>query len=113
MKKMNKIKKPWGWEVILCNNSLYCGKILHINRGYMSSLHKHFVKDETYYVTKGKLLVKRESKEDIVKVGEAIRIKPGVIHRFIGVEESEFIEISTEFSDKDAERYEMGGKISN
>ena len=50
-------EKGWGYELWIVNNNLYCGKILHFNKGKKCSWHYHKVKQETFYVQKGKLKI--------------------------------------------------------
>jgi quercetin dioxygenase-like cupin family protein len=48
--------------------------------------------------------------EKIIKQGDAVRINPGVKHRFSGLEDSTIIEISTHHEDSDSYREE--GQLS-
>jgi hypothetical protein len=50
---INYVKKLWGVERVLINNSLYCSKNLHLTQRFESSLHYHICKDETLYVMAG------------------------------------------------------------
>ena len=50
-------EKGWGYELWIVNNNLYCGKILHFNKGKKCSWHYHKIKQETFYVQKGKLKI--------------------------------------------------------
>ena len=43
------VEKVWGKEQIICNNDFYCGKILHLKKGFQCSLHRHVLKDETLF----------------------------------------------------------------
>jgi D-lyxose ketol-isomerase len=44
------VLKNWGYEKIIVNNNLYCGKILHFFKGKTGSAHFHLKKDETFFV---------------------------------------------------------------
>lgn len=101
-------KKVWGSEIWIANNDLYCGKILKFNKGHQSSLHFHKLKDETFYLLKGKLNFQVKKKIFPLKVGESIRIKPGTIHRFFAISNVEIIEVSTKHYESDSHRLEMG-----
>ena len=101
---MDKIIKPWGHEIHWANTEKYIGKILHISRGRRLSRQYHTVKDETVYVTKGLLIAeigldknKKPEKIEYLKVGESLRIEPGMIHRFSAPIDGfvELIEVST------------------
>ena len=52
------VPKGWGREVWIANNDLYCGKILEIKKGKRCSLHFHQIKNETFYLRSGRLLVR-------------------------------------------------------
>ena len=45
---MEIIKKGWGYEKIIVNNSEYCGKILYFNKHKKCSYHTHILKLETF-----------------------------------------------------------------
>lgn len=44
------VPKTWGYELHIVNNNMYCGKILHIDKGKKLSLHWHEVKTETFFI---------------------------------------------------------------
>ena len=54
---MNKINKPWGYEVIIEHNEKYVMKKLKMNKGHKCSIQYHEKKKETVYVLSGKLKV--------------------------------------------------------
>ena len=97
-------KKVWGEELWIANNSLYCGKILRINKGYRCSYHSHPIKDETFYILKGEVLMRFEGNEFTMKSGDSLRVFPGQYHSFTGLTDSEILEISTHHSDDDVVR---------
>jgi mannose-6-phosphate isomerase-like protein (cupin superfamily) len=108
---MKTIKKVWGEEKWIINNELYCYKKLYLYEGYRCSLHYHKIKDETFVIEKG--LVEMEC-GDICKkmsVGEQIRIKPNIYHRFTGITNSVIIEISTTHREEDSYRQTKSKKI--
>ena len=51
------VPKGWGFEKWIVNTELYCGKLLHFNMGKRCSWHYHKIKDETFYVQSGELLL--------------------------------------------------------
>ena len=114
-----RIVKPWGEEIIIVNDPVanYCGKLLRINKGFQTSIHKHNIKDETLYINKGRLymmlnMYSENSKCSEMIAGDAARIVPDVFHRMIALEDVEIVEFSTYHNDKDTERREIGGQIS-
>lgn len=109
------VSKSWGSEEWFENNDLYCGKILTVVKGKYSSkgaFHYHKIKDETFYIIEGTLLlhiVDTEQKATIIKrleKGDSYRVKPGVLHKFTSLTEDgcKFIEVSTTHSDEDSYR---------
>ena len=98
------VEKVWGYEDWLANNNLYCGKILHINAQHCCSYHYHKLKDETFYILEGHIIMELNGNRfDMVK-GDVIRVRPGDKHRFFGIESSDIIEISTQHFDSDSYR---------
>ncbi len=57
-KPVNVVKKGWGGEVWIANNELYCGKLLRLDKGKKCSLHYHKLKTESFYLHKGRLLMR-------------------------------------------------------
>lgn len=114
-------KKSWGWELWFANvkdSADYCGKLLRVEFNKWSSkgrYHYHKIKDETFFVLKGQLLLMYmdESYDDlgipktiILNPEDSFRIKPGVKHKFSTPSDTgcEFIETSTFHSDADSYR---------
>jgi len=90
-----RVEKPWGCEVIFAENELYTGKLLCINEGCRTSLQYHEEKDETFYISSGKVVVEIDDKKVTPSGNEAVRIKPNVIHRITAIESSVVFEVST------------------
>ena len=94
------VDKPWGHEVIWADTELYVGKILHVNAGEALSLQYHREKDETLYVLSGYVRMEAgPSPEDLevveLRAGDAMRLRPGTVHRMEALEESDVLEAST------------------
>ena len=94
------VEKPWGHEVIWADTELYVGKILHVNAGEALSLQYHREKDETLYVLSGYVRMEAgPSPEDLevveLRAGDAMRLRPGTVHRMEALEESDVLEAST------------------
>lgn len=96
---IQRVPKPWGYELIFAKTDRYVGKILHVTRGESLSLQYHEVKDETLYVVSGELRLTVESDGDrrelILKAGEAFHIPPRLIHRMEAVVDTDVAEVST------------------
>lgn len=89
------IEKPWGGEVVWALTELYCGKLLYIDAGHALSLQLHRRKDETVYVLQGRIGLTVDETTVEVGPGAAFRIRPGVVHRMVGVEDAIVLEAST------------------
>ena len=106
-----KVKKVWGYEIWMVNSEKYCGKILNLKKGYRCSLHQHFIKDETFYILEGKVLMQIVDVIKTMNVNESVHIPPRTIHRFTGLEDSKIIEISTQHFEEDSYRLTESGKV--
>ena len=95
---MEKIDKPWGFEIIWAKTDKYVGKVLHINAGHKLSRQYHNFKDETFLVWSGEMQLELGN-----PVEEIIYMKPGqnfhcpakTIHRMIAITDVEVLEAST------------------
>lgn len=127
------VPKVWGYEKILINTELYCGKILTVlPNGKACSLHYHKKKIETFNVTRGPLSIEiYGAREDLTGVenpildmfikthmfelteGETITIDPFTPHRFWtkSGEIAEFTEFSTHDDPNDSYRLIPAGPI--
>ncbi len=107
-----KVKKGWGYELWIANFD-YCGKILHVNEGKCCSMHFHINKTETFRILSGKikltLIYSNGEYEHITLIqGDSVDIIPGLMHQFLGLEESEIMEVSSHHEDKDSYRVSCG-----
>ena len=108
------VPKKWGNEVIIHNNKNYCGKILHFHKDGKFSMHFHAEKIETWYVTKGQLILvwidtkNAEKHENELNVGDIIEIQQFTPHQLYALEESEIVEVSTQHFEEDSYRIEKG-----
>ena len=102
--EVQRVPKPWGYELIFAKTDRYVGKILHITKGESLSLQYHEMKEETLFVVTGKLLLTLEWNGDRREVhlskGQAFHIPPRLIHRMEAMEDTDVAEVSTpELSD--------------
>ncbi len=101
MVSIQKIDKPWGYELIWAKTDRYVGKILVIHKGHRLSFQYHQKKEETIRLAKG--LVEIEVEDSKTKVRTKIKLNPNdsfhippcLKHRIMALEESEVIEVST------------------
>jgi len=108
---MKKAKKVWGSELWIVNNSLYCGKILILKRGFCCSFHYHRIKDETFYVLEGKVIMRLNDDVFVMKSGDSCHVHPWMNHRFTGVKDSKIVEFSTRHLETDSYRIENSRKV--
>ena len=103
-------EKVWGSEFWLVNTPSYCAKYLDLKNGYRCSLHYHEVKDETFIVEHGKVMIEWKApldfrfNVDIMGVNDRIHIHPHTLHRFWGLQDSRILEVSTHHEDEDSFR---------
>jgi mannose-6-phosphate isomerase-like protein (cupin superfamily) len=96
---MEKVDKPWGYELRFICTERFAGKVLFIKAGSQLSLQYHEVKDEAFLVHDGtlELVVGRGNEERVEKLGpgETRHIPPGTTHRFRAVTDCTLFEVST------------------
>jgi mannose-6-phosphate isomerase len=115
--RVERVDKPWGYELVYTTASPYCGKLLFVRAGESLSLQFHRVKDETMYVHEGRVELEigepgRNPDTEVVGVGRAFRIKPGTVHRLHALEDTIVLEASTPETDdvvRLEDRYGRGG----
>ena len=92
--------KPWGKEELLEYNDHYVVKKLFMKAGECCSLQYHELKRETMYVVSGKLKLYigkdiNNLEEKILLPNDYVNVTPYTIHRMEGIEDSVYIETST------------------
>ena len=113
---IKKVDKGWGHELWIANSNNYCGKLLFFNEGKRCSIHYHRIKDETFYLQSGKLVLNIWNVDDGLHVektmellpGSSYHLPPGTIHQMVALEDSELFEFSTEHVDSDSYRIAKG-----
>ena len=109
------VPKGWGYEKWIVNTDEYCGKLLHFIKGKKCSWHYHKLKDETFYLQEGKLLVKYsdndnldEANEVILERGDKFHVYRGLRHQLFAMEDTDMFEFSTQHFDSDSHRIIKG-----
>jgi quercetin dioxygenase-like cupin family protein len=109
------IPKGWGGEKIICNTEKYCGKLLYFVRDKQCSWHYHKLKDETFYIQSGKLILYYGYDDDItlaeqrvLRQGDKFHVPIGLRHRMYALEDTEMFEFSTQHFDDDSYRVKNG-----
>lgn len=108
---IKRYEKLWGSEEWITNNSLYCGKILTINKGRMCSIHYHKLKDETFYVLEGTVAFMKNNKVFSLSEGETVHIPVETPHCFgcLFKKRAKIIEVSTQHFEEDSYRVTKSG----
>lgn len=109
------VTKGWGHEEWIVNKKEYCGKLLFFKEGKRCSFHYHKIKDETFYLQSGKIML-LYSLEDDLEMANSVILLPGqsfyvpilLRHQMIGLEMSELFEFSTEHFEEDSYRIIKG-----
>lgn len=106
--EMKFVSKPWGWELWIVNNPLYCGKILFMKQGHHCSFHHHEIKDEVLYVYSGQISMwtgeLNNPTHHLVRTGDAFHVRPGLKHQMVPEVDTYIIEFSTQHFDEDSFR---------
>ena len=97
---VERVEKPWGYEIIFALTERYCGKVLFIRKGEQLSLQFHRRKDEVIYVHEGRIQLEvgepgRTPDHEVVGPGRSFRFKPGTVHRWRALEDTLVLEVST------------------
>ena len=107
--------KGWGYEKLIVNKEDYCGKLLHMIKGKKCSWHYHTLKDETFYLQDGKILLKYSDDDDIKKAkeivlnrGDKFHIYRGLRHQMYALEDTDLFELSTQHFEHDSNRVIAG-----
>lgn len=110
--------KTWGFEEWLCNNEMYCGKILVVGKDRFCSFHYHKIKTEDFYILNGSVKFEHQEIDKdgnlqgqretiILNTGDTIHLKPFTVHRFTGITNiTQIIETSTQHFEEDSYRLE-------
>jgi len=115
MSFLKMINKGWGYEKWIVNNEEYCGKLLYFNVNKKCSWHYHILKDETFYLQSGRILLSYSEGDDlnnakkiILRPGDKFHIYRKLRHQMLALENSELFEFSTQHFDLDSYRLEKG-----
>lgn len=106
--------KGWGKETWIINKPKYCLKILEFKEGKSFSMHYHIMKEETWYISKGKLQLDYfdlSTAERVIKFlipGDIVDIAPNIPHKIKALTDAEIIEVSTTHFEEDSYRVEPG-----
>ena len=109
------VSKGWGYEKVICNSEEYCGKLLYIVKDKKCSFHYHKLKDETFYIQSGKIILTygntdylNEANKITLRKGDKFHIYRGLRHQMFALEDTELFEFSTQHFDDDSIRIVKG-----
>ena len=123
---MKYVIKGWGYEKWIVNKKEYCGKLLFFKAGKRCSYHYHKIKDETFYLQKGRMIIryategvykKRGEKQEnwsnvcntiILEAGQKFYVPVGMHHQMEAITDCELFEFSTEHFEEDSYRITKG-----
>jgi mannose-6-phosphate isomerase-like protein (cupin superfamily) len=97
---IQRIPKPWGYELLWAHTDRYAGKILAIRRGCQLSLQLHEHKQESMYLLSGALEVELEEEDGRTTChqmsrGEVIHVPARRRHRLRAMTACRVLEVST------------------
>ena len=99
--QVERIEKPWGYELLWALTERYCGKLIFVRAGQSLSLQFHNVKDEAWYVHEGRAKLELAApgegitESEVVGPGVAFHFEPGTVHRVTAIEDTLIVEVST------------------
>ena len=112
---MQRVEKPWGYELIFTDNDKYVGKILHVDEGEQLSLQYHEIKDETIYVFSGQVELELQKGDELVAhvmgPGECLHIPPRTVHRMRAITTCDIFEVSTPHLDDVVRMEDRYGRV--
>ncbi|NOT25330.1 MAG: cupin domain-containing protein [Acidobacteria bacterium] len=96
---VDRVNKPWGYELHWAKTDRYVGKVLHVTAGHALSLQYHNIKDETIYLYSGRMLFEIERDGVLTRQemqpGDAVHVTPKTVHRMTAIEDCDILEVST------------------
>jgi len=112
--------KIWGQTELIHANGVLEFHRIEYKKNVACSKHKHKYKWNGFFVESGKMMVKVWQNdydlvdETILNAGDFMRVKPGVFHQFIGIEDGVAFELYwAEFDHNDIERETVGQKVND
>lgn len=111
---MKRVEKVWGHELWIVNKD-YCGKLLFFKKGHFCSFHYHRLKEECFFLSLGKMIIRSSWGDDLAAAdeillspGERFEVPVGLRHQMEALEDSYLYEFSTHHEDSDSYRISPG-----
>ncbi len=116
-KKIERVEKPWGYELIWAHTQDYVAKILFIKAGHALSLQFHHKKEETMFIESGQCQIETGPNENNLtslpfSPGETFHIPPGRLHRIHAQTDCRIFEVSTPHLDDVVRLQDKYGRTS-
>ena len=98
--EVERVDKPWGYELVFAVTDRYCGKVIFVRAGEQLSLQFHREKDETIYLQSGRAEFEIGDPGctldiEVVAPGRAFHLAAGTVHRIRALEDTVLLEVST------------------
>lgn len=114
------VEKTWGNEKILVNNNDYCAKYLRGTGGFVTSLHRHLIKRETFVPTEGEAVLMFHDGDGVMRQAfkmspatlAVVTIEPKIWHRVFFLNDATLLEVSTTHRDCDVQRLSESGQFT-
>ena len=116
-----KAGKIWGKTELIHANGVLEFHRIEYKKDVACSKHRHNYKWNGFFVESGKMMVRvwQQGKQEglidetILNAGDFTRVKPGLFHEFIGLEDGVAFELYwAEFDHNDIERESQGHKVN-
>jgi len=85
--------KCWGKNTEIFKNDSVSVNFLELVKGGVCSWHFHRHKSNTFHLVSGKVLIKTEHNEMILKPGNSMLVQAPLKHQFEAIEDSMMIEV--------------------
>lgn len=97
---IQRVEKPWGYELLWAHTEQYAGKLLCIGAGSRLSLQHHAVKDETLFLLEGEAELEWVDAEagavrQRMVADHSYRVPAGQRHRLRALTPARILEVST------------------
>lgn len=95
------LPRPWGNILSMVENEQISVKTLYLNPREKTSKHKHFVRNEIFFILDEKVILQVWDEHILLRRGSCFRVPAGTEHRLIGLDEPcRVLEISQEYHDQ-------------
>jgi mannose-6-phosphate isomerase-like protein (cupin superfamily) len=90
---MEKVTKPWGFEVIWAQAEKYTAKVLHLYKN--QTLCFSYGEEKSLLIISGEVELEQTSEKQILGPGDSFHAQPELIQHLKALAETEVVEISS------------------